>query len=196
MFGSTYMTHHVSKDVLRRVFRMCGAVEEIRLHTEEYEPVAFIIYGSARYTERSPVSLRVCLYAYKIKSFQSLLGSAGDKMYLAGVIGIVTGVSQVVKDVRPLSELSALPTQGRQQQWLYGARMLKLIDISSREPVVALIMGCTYKKQNSMLELSASYGSQICINVEIPEIIGLCDMFLLSSSLASFSSWLTENWFT
>ena len=30
-----YMTHHVSKDVLRRVFRMCGAVEEIRLNTEE-----------------------------------------------------------------------------------------------------------------------------------------------------------------
>ena len=48
----------------------------------------------------------------------------------------------------------------------------------------------------AMLELSASYGSQVHINFEIPEIVGLRDRFLLSSSLASFSSWLTENLFT
>ena len=48
-----YVAHHVSKDVLCQVFRMCGAVEEIRLHMEEYKLVAFIIYGSARSAERA-----------------------------------------------------------------------------------------------------------------------------------------------
>ena len=59
----------------------------------------------------------------------------------------------------------------------------KWIDISSREHVVSMIMGCTYKKENcrtfllfiynvfavpfilSGVELSASFGSQVCINV-------------------------------
>jgi hypothetical protein len=78
--------------------------------------------------------------------------------------------------------------------------------------VVALVMGCTYKKQackmcsvhcffhsflfvyfslflcaltviipvshTAMLELSASYGSQVCINAGIPEIVSLRDRFL------------------
>lgn len=35
-------------------------------------------------------------YAYRLKSFQSLLASAGDKTYLADVVGKVTGVSRAV----------------------------------------------------------------------------------------------------
>lgn len=41
--------------------------------------------------------------------------------------------------------------------------------------MVALMMGCTHKKQDSMLELSASYGSQVCINMDISDIVTLRD---------------------
>ncbi|XP_047043815.1 uncharacterized protein LOC124648024 [Lolium rigidum] len=34
-------------------------------------------------------------------------------------------------------------------------------------------MGCTHKKQDSVLKLSTSYGSQVCINMDIPDIVAL-----------------------
>lgn len=136
-------------------------------------------------TEITPVPESLPRYAYRLKSFQSLLASAGDKTYLADVVGIVTGVSRAVTvDVkgRPVSKRTLRLTDTRETAtvalWSENAEAIDsemLIDVSSREPVVAFVMGRTYKKQDSVLELSASDGSQVCINTDIPEIVALRD---------------------
>ncbi|KAM0865940.1 hypothetical protein ACQ4PT_042946 [Festuca glaucescens] len=135
--------------------------------------------------EITPVPESLPRYAYKLRSFQNILANVGDKTYLADVIGIVTGVSSLVSiDVKGHStskctlyltdtrDTATVALWGRNAESIDSGR---LIEDSSREPVVALIMGCTHKKQDSMLELSASYGSQVCINMDIPDIVALCD---------------------
>lgn len=53
----------------------------------------------------------------------------------------------------------------------YGAIMLVQIDDddlikrSHREPLIVLSMGCTIRTQDAMLTLTASYGSQACLNL-------------------------------
>ncbi|XP_014758671.2 replication protein A 70 kDa DNA-binding subunit B [Brachypodium distachyon] len=134
-------------------------------------------------TEVSPMPDDFPLHTYKLRTFQNLLDNMGDKMFLADVVGIVTGVSPLISvDVkgRQVSKRVVRLTDTRQTAilalWDENAEHLDadaLVDSSLREPVIALVMGCTYKIEDSMLSLSASYGSKICINIANPGIVFL-----------------------
>lgn len=133
--------------------------------------------------EICPAPVDFPIHAYKLRSFQSMIDNIGDETFLVDLIGIVTGVPPLVSvDVkgRQVSKRVVRLTVMRQTAilalWGENADGLDadaLVVSSRKEPVIALVMGCTYNLEDSMLSLSASYGSKICINMANPDVVFL-----------------------
>lgn len=143
--------------------------------------------------EICPAPVDFPIHAYKLRSFQSMIDNIGDETFLVDLIGIVTGVPPLVSvDVkgRQVSKRVVRLTVMRQTAilalWGENADGLDadaLVVSSRKEPVIALVMGCTYNLEDSMLSLSASYGSKICINMANPDVVFLRNRSVLSSGL-------------
>ncbi|KQJ88545.1 hypothetical protein BRADI_4g19440v3 [Brachypodium distachyon] len=99
------------------------------------------------------------LHAYKIRTFQSIMENVTDKTFLVDVLVITTGVSELLSaDVkgRITSRRILRLTDTRHTSIVYvGANAEKmdahaLVRLSEREPVIVLIMGCTFRMQDGM----------------------------------------------
>ncbi|XP_024319387.1 uncharacterized protein LOC112272524 [Brachypodium distachyon] len=99
------------------------------------------------------------------------------------VLGIVTGVSELLSaDVkgRVISMRIIRLTDTRHTAivslWRTNAERLDthaLVRLSEPEPVIVLIMGCTFRMQDAMISLLASFGSKICINIANRDVVAL-----------------------
>ncbi|PNT67923.1 hypothetical protein BRADI_3g33726v3 [Brachypodium distachyon] len=160
-------------------------------------------YRAVDHNVIDPVPPEFPLHVYRLRTFQNIMESLHYlfRCYV-DVLGIVTGVSELLSaDVkgRVISRRIIRLTDTRHTAivslWGMNAERLDaraFVRLSEREPVVALIMGCTFRMQDggswvsfcvvsgfygfiehillllsfnsAMISLSASFGSKICIN--------------------------------
>lgn len=131
-------------------------------------------------TRIDPVPDTFPLYTYRLRSIKDITDTVTDKTYLADVVGLITGVCALTElDVKGkrTNKRNLRITDGRHNAILalWGDNAVQidgddLIKRSQWEPLILLAMGCTFKIQDAMLMLTASYGSKICINLANPDI--------------------------
>lgn len=91
-----------------------------------------------------------------------------DKTYLADFIGLINGVSAFIElDVkgRSTSKRNLQITDGRHTAILALWGDNACANRSHREPLIVLAMGCTFRTQDAVLTLTASYGSKAFLNL-------------------------------